>query len=171
MKPEYQVQIFDQLMESGHEFGLKLFGSRALNSLRLEKGFGAWATEFRPIYGPFEAGFERFVDLKKSDFIGREAAMREAVEGPERRLVSFTIDVENADVLGDEPIWQSNNVVGWITSGGYSHHVGQSVALGYIPSTLVDGGENFAIEILGIKRPAHLIKAPLLDPKAERMRG
>ena len=171
MKPEYQAQIFDLLMQAGEEFGLKLFGSRALNSLRLEKGFGGWATEYRPVYGPFEAGLGRFIDLGKNDFIGREAAAREKADGPERRLVTFTIDADDADVLGDEPIWHGEDVVGWITSGGFSHHVDQSVALGYIPAGLADGSDGFEIEILGVKRPAKLLSEPLFDPDAERMRG
>ena len=171
MKPEYQAQIFDLLMQAGEEFGLKLFGSRALNSLRLEKGFGGWATEYRPVYGPFEAGLGRFIDLGKNDFIGREAAAREKADGPERRLVTFTIDADDADVLGDEPIWHGEDVVGWITSGGFSHHVDQSVALGYIPVGLADGSDGFEIEILGVKRPAKLLSEPLFDPDAERMRG
>ena len=171
MPPEYQAQVFDLLLEAGQEFGLRLFGGRALNALRLEKGFGAWATEFRPIYGPFEAGLDRFVDLKKNDFIGRAAAAKEKAEGPERRLVTLTVEAEDADVLGDEPIWHDQDVVGWVTSGGYSHHVEQSVALGYVPLALAEKGTNFSIEILGIKRPAHLVKAPLFDPHATRMRG
>ena len=91
--PEYQTHLFDLLMEAGAEFGIRVFGGRALRSLSLEKGFGAWATEYRPIYGPYEAGMGRFVKLEKDDFIGRDAAVKEREEGSERQLVLLDIDV------------------------------------------------------------------------------
>ncbi len=171
VKPEYQAKLFDLLMDEGEEFGIRLFGARALTSLRLEKSFGSWATEFRPIYGPFEAGLDRFVDLTKNDFIGREAAALEKENGPERRLVTLSIDVDDADVLGNEPVWAGDEVVGWITSGGYAHHADTSLALGYIPNAMADGGENFAVEIMGQKRPATLHKEAVFDPTGARMRA
>ncbi len=172
INPEFQNTLFDALMDAGAEFNIRLFGSRALNSLRLEKGFGSWATEFRPIYGPFEAGLDRFVDLTKNDFIGRDAAAREKAEGPERRLVTLVVDVDDADVIGDEPVWQGDSVIGWITSGGFTHHSGKSVALGYIPTASAENGSgDFAIEILGHKRSARLQAEPLFDPKGESMRS
>jgi len=166
---DHELEMFDLLIEAGDEFGLRLFGGRALNSLRLEKGFGSWATEFRPIYGPFEAGLHRFVDLSKNDFIGREAAARELADGPERRLVTLTVEVSGADVVGDEPIWQDDEVVGWITSGGYAHHVGKSVALGYVPAALTAESTGLAIEILGDKCPAVIQDEPIFDPEGKRM--
>jgi len=171
MKPEHQAQIFDLLMQAGEAFGLRLFGLRALNALRLEKGFGSWATEYRPVYGPFEAGMGRFIDLSKNDFIGREAAAKEKADGPERGLSTFVIDAEDADVLGDEPIWHGDGVVGWVTSGGYCHYSGKSVALGYVPARLVGEQAGFEIEILGIRRSATRIDRPLFDPETARMRG
>ena len=166
---EHEAELFDLLMEAGDEFGLRLFGGRALNSLRLEKGFGSWATEYRPIYGPFEAGLDRFIDLSKNDFIGREAAAREFADGPERRLVTLTVEVSGADVVGDEPIWQGDDVVGWVTSGGYAHHVGKSVALGYVPAALAAGSGDLTIEILGERCPAVIEDKPIFDPDGRRM--
>ncbi len=170
MKPEHQTQIFDLLTEAGKPLGLKPFGLRALNSLRLEKGFGSWATEYRPVYGPYEAGMGRFIDLSKNRFIGREAAAAEKEQGPARRLVAFSIDADDADVLGDEPIWHNDDVIGWVTSGGYCHHQQQSVALGYIPGEKHGESKGFAIEILGDRRPAEMLREPLFDPKGSRMR-
>src|SRR5262249_33318173 len=92
---EYQRALFDLLKTAGLQYGLKSFGGRALNCLRIEKGFGTWAREFRPIYGPYEAGLGRFVDLKKGDFIGREAAMEEKESGGALRLVSLAIDASD----------------------------------------------------------------------------
>ena len=169
--PEYQTALFDLLMNEGGEFGIRPFGARALTSLRLEKGFGSWATEYRPIYGPFEAGLGRFVDLAKNDFIGRDAAAREKEEGPNRKLVTFSVDATDADVLGNEPVWHGEDVVGWITSGGFAHHSGLSIAMGYVPVSCIDTGDKFSVEIMGERRPAKIEQAPPFDPSGSRMRS
>ncbi|MFC5583624.1 FAD-dependent oxidoreductase [Nitratireductor kimnyeongensis] len=105
MPPAYQRQVYTALKEAGAEFGMVDFGMRALLSMRLEKNFPTWFRELRPIYGPFEGAMERFVKLDKGDFVGREAAMREKQEGPRLRRVSFVVEAESADVMGDEPVW------------------------------------------------------------------
>ncbi|MEQ9244367.1 MAG: glycine cleavage T C-terminal barrel domain-containing protein, partial [Nitratireductor sp.] len=105
MPPAYQRLVYAALKEAGAEFGIVDFGMRALLSMRLEKNFPTWFRELRPIYGPFEGAMERFVKLDKGDFIGREAAKREEREGPRLRRVSFIVEAEDADVMGDEPIW------------------------------------------------------------------
>lgn len=173
VRPEYQVALFEALWEAGREFGIKPFGSRALMSLAREKNFGTWAREFRPIYGPFEADLGRFVDLTKNDFIGRAGAAREADEGPKRQRVSFVVEADDADAIGDEAVWKDGAVVGWITSGGYCHHMQRSLAIGYVPSeVLVDHAKaNWEIEILGERRAARVQPEPLFDPQAQRMRG
>jgi len=170
--PEYQTNLFEILMEAGSEFGIQVFGARALRSLSLEKGFGSWATEYRPIYGPHEAGMGRFVKLDKGDFIGRDAAVKEREEGSERVLVLLDIDAGDADVMNDEPIWHGGAVVGWVTSGGFAHYIGKSLALGYVPSRLANDTTDaaFEIEILGERRKATLLVDPPFDPEARRMR-
>ncbi|MCC5777703.1 GcvT family protein [Nitratireductor sp. B36] len=105
MPPAYQRLVYTALKEAGAEFGIVDFGMRALLSMRLEKNFPTWFRELRPIYGPFEGAMERFVKMDKGDFIGREVAMREKQEGPRLRRVSFIVEAEDADVMGDEPIW------------------------------------------------------------------
>jgi dimethylglycine dehydrogenase len=170
VKPEYQRALYDALLEAGAAFGIRHFGARALQSLRLEKSFGTWAREYRPIYGPFEAGLDRFVDLRKNDFIGREAAAKEKQEGGARRLVTFAVDATDADTIGDEPVWHDGKVVGWITSGGYAHYSKTSIAMGYIPASINGAGE-FEVEILGERRPARLCTKPIFDPDGIRMRG
>src|SRR5579883_3494368 len=147
------------------------FGMRALLCMRLEKSFGTWMREYRPIYGPYEAGLGRFVDLKKNDFIGREAAAREKESGGRLRLQTFAVDALDADAFGDEPIWHDGKVVGWVTSGGYGHSVNQSLALGYIPKELVLANDGFEIEIIGERRPAKRLDAPIFDPQGLRMRS
>jgi dimethylglycine dehydrogenase len=170
--PEYLRRLYQEIMAAGKEHGIVNFGMRALLSLRLEKNFPTWYRELRPIYGPFEAALDRFVDLGKNDFIGRDAAMREKQEGGTLRRVSMVVDAADADVLGDEPIWHDGKVVGWVTSGGYAHYVGKSLAQGYVPRALAaDAGDGaFEIEIIGDRREATIIPEPLFDPQGKRMR-
>ncbi|NRG18779.1 GcvT family protein [Rhizobiales bacterium] len=173
MTPEYERRVYDALKQAGADFGIRDFGMRALLSLRLEKNFGTWFREFRPIYGPFEAGLDRFVRLDKEDFIGRDAAVAEKETGGKLRRVSFIVDAGDADVIGDEPIWHDNEVIGWVTSGGYAHFVDASLAQGYIPKELADNLDEgaFEIEIIGERRKARINPEPLFDPQALRMRG
>jgi dimethylglycine dehydrogenase len=187
MPASYQRTVFDALMEAGAELGIRLFAGQALDSLRLEKSFGSWAREYRPLYTPFEAGLDRFVKLdaaKKGDFIGRNALVEKAAAGPDKLLVTFTVDVgggaDAADVIGDEPVWftasggdgpDGGAVVGWVTSGGYAHGSEASVALAYVPAALVETDGSFEIEVLGVRRWAKLQREPLFDPAGERMRS
>ena len=151
------------------------FGGRAFMSLRLEKGFGVWNLEYRPDFTPAEAGMGPFVKVDKAAaFIGREAARAEVERGPTRRLVTLVLDADDADAIHDEPIFHGGECVGFVTSGGYAHHTGNSVALGYVPDHLADGSagdDGFEVEILGQMRPARLQREPLYDPAGERMRG
>ncbi len=116
----------------GEDLGLAHFGGRALNSLRLEKSFGAWLREYTPDYTPFQAGLARFIDFEKADFVGREAALRLREEAPSHRLVTLVVDAADADAYGDEPVLAEGRVVGFTTSGGYGHTVEQSIALAYL---------------------------------------
>ena len=173
--PEYQRYLFDLIMEAGKEYDMRLFGFRALITMRLEKNFGTWFREYRPIYTPLEAGMERAMKFDH-EFIGRAAVEAEMKNGgPKRKLVMFTVDVDPerpADVIGDEPVWHNGNVVGWITSGGYAHYSGVSLALGYIPTELAaEGTTGFEIDIIGKLRPATLQLEPVLDPSGSRMRA
>lgn len=173
--PEYQRYLFDLIMEAGKEYDMRLFGFRALITMRLEKNFGTWFREYRPIYTPLEAGMDRAIKFDH-EFIGRAAVEAEMKNGgPKRKLVMFKVDVDPerpADVIGDEPVWHNGKVVGWITSGGYAHYSGVSLALGYIPTELAaEGTTGFEIEIIGKLRPATLQLEPVLDPSGSRMRA
>ncbi len=168
--PEYQRRLYEQIMKAGAEHGIVNFGMRALLTMRLEKNFPTWFRELRPIYGAFEAGMDRFVDLTKNDFIGLEAARAEKTSGGKLRRVSMVVDASDADVLGDEPIWHKGKVVGWATSGGFAHSLGKSMAQGYVPKELVDE-TGFEIELIGELRKATIVHEPLFDPKGEKMRG
>ena len=173
VRPEEQRALFDLLWSAGQPYGMRLFGFRALMSLRMEKSFGTWFREFRPIYTPLEAGMDRYLKLDH-DFVGRTALEAEMVRGPERRLVTLVVEPhaeEPADVIGDEPIWHDGKVVGWVTSGAYAHHSACSLALGYVPAALAQpGAGDFEIEIIGHRCPARLQPEPVFDPEGLRMR-
>jgi dimethylglycine dehydrogenase len=167
---DYQRALYDLLKNAGREFGIRSFGGRALNSLRIEKSFGTWAREYRPIYGPLEAGLGRFVDFKKDDFIGRTAALDEKAQGGALRLMSFAVDATDADALGDEPIWHDGKAVGWVTSGAYGYRAEGSIALGYVPAALAGAESGFEIELIGERRVATPQPVAPVDPSGAHMR-
>lgn len=170
VRPEYQRALYDLILEAGAPFDLRLFGARALGSLRLEKSFGTWAREYRPIYSPVEAGLARFVGWDKGEFVGRAAALADRAKGGRLRLVSFRVADGDADAIGDEPIFHDGKALGWVTSGGYSHNYATSVAMGYVPKELATASD-FEIEIIGTRRHATRLDAPLFDPNGGRMRA
>jgi dimethylglycine dehydrogenase len=167
---DYQRALYEALMRAGSDYGLKLFGGRALNSMRIEKSFGSWAREYRPIYGPFEAGLDRFIDLKKSEFIGRSAAAEEKESGGALKLATFKVDATDADAIGDEPIWHDGKTVGWVTSGAFGHRVNHSLALGYVPAALAKADSGFEIEIIGERHKAHRLPGAAFNASGELMR-
>ena len=172
-KPEYQCYIFDELMAAGVADNIRLFGTRALNSLRLEKSYGSWAREYRPIYSPEECGLNWFVDIEKdADFIGKKSTVNSKDHNSAKvRLRTFIVDADNADPIGDEPIYLNGKAVGWVTSGGYAHSSGVSVAIGYIPAGHSNEHDGWEIEIIGKRRKATMQQKPLFDPQGSRMRG
>ncbi|MCP4328599.1 MAG: FAD-dependent oxidoreductase [Alphaproteobacteria bacterium] len=171
VRPEYLSALFDLLVDAGQGMGLRPFGSRALNSLRLEKNWGTWAREYRPIYTPFEAGLGRFVAMQKEDFIGRAAAIAARDAGPARTLTTLVVEADGADVISDEPIWRNGEVVGWVTSGGYAHWSRRSVAMGYVRRDAIDVDAGYEVEIIGDRRSARIQAEPLFDPAGKVMRG
>ena len=170
--PDYHRRLLDLLLEAGEAHRIRPFGSRALNGLRVEKQYGSWARDYRPLYGPVEARLDRFIAYgKPADFIGKQAALRERDSGGSVRFCFFSVDADDADAMGDEPIWRGGEVVGAVTSGGYAHWSGVSVACGYVPKALAEEEEGWEIEILGDRRPARLQRLPLFDPNGAAMRG
>ncbi|ATG43248.1 dimethylglycine dehydrogenase DmgdH [Phaeobacter piscinae] len=167
-----QRSLWDSLWSAGQPRSMKPFGMRAMMSLRLDKFFGSWLSEFSPDYTAAETGLDRFISFKKDiDFIGRAAAEAERETGAARKLCAFEVAAEDADVTAYEPIWHDGVVVGFCTSGGYSHHAQKSIALALIPSDLAQDGLEVEIEILGKLHAARLITTPLFDADGARMRG
>lgn len=173
MSPDYQRYVFDRLLQAGEEHGLRLFGLRALNAMRLEKNYGSWAREYRPVYDPIEAGLQRFVALDKTvDFIGKSALSISLEQGGgPMRLRGFIVQADTADVIGDEPVFHNGKVCGWVTSGGYAHNANTSYAMAYVPKAQASETDGWEIEILGKRVTARLQAQPLFDPNGERMRS
>ncbi|WP_273499194.1 GcvT family protein [Lentibacter algarum] len=170
--PMAQRALWRKLWEAGQDRGMLPFGMRAMMSLRLDKFFGSWLSEFSPDYTAAETGLDRFISFKKNaDFIGRAAAEAEREAGPARKLCAFEVDADDADVNAYEPIWLGGEVVGFCTSGGYSHHAGKSIAQGFVPLDQAHDGLEVEIEILGKMCKARLITTALFDADGARMRG
>jgi dimethylglycine dehydrogenase len=168
---EYQMHLYDTLRKAGAEFGLTLAGGRALDSLRLEKSYGRWGLEFTADTTPFEAGLDRFVKLDKGEFVGRDGLAARHNQGLRWKLATMTVEADGADCWSNEPILLDGEVAGVVSSGGYGHVVGKSIALAYLYPDVDPTADGFAIEILGDMRPAKVEPEPLFDPKNERLRG
>ncbi len=171
-EPTSQRHLWHVLSEAGEEFGMRPFGMRAMMSLRLDRFFGSWHREFSQDYTAAETGLDRFISFKKNvDFIGRAVAEAERKNGPARRLCAFEVDVDDADVVAWEPVWIGEDVVGYCTSGGFAHWSDKSIALALIASDRAEDAALVDIEILGQRRRASRMEAPVFDPDGIRMRG
>lgn len=168
--PHYQLRLYQALCAAGADLGLRDYGARAMMSMRLEKNWGAWGLDFRPDFTAEQAGLAPFIDFSR-DFIGSRAAMAEHKAGPSQRLITLIIDTDDSDVTGDEAILKDGEVAGYISSGGYAHHLGKSLAMGYVPTRLAREGMTFEVEIIGVFCPAIMVGRPLYDPAGEKMRG
>ena len=172
-----QRMLYRALMDAGNARGLRNVGNRALDSLRLEKSFGIWSTEFTQSITPGMCGLDRHVAFDKDGFIGREAALRERDNPASRRLVTLTVDAADADASGFEPVKLDGRLVGYTTSGAYGHWVGQSLALAYVDRDVVaaaqaarGGMPSLTIDVVGETRNARLLDGPAYDPRGVRMR-
>ena len=165
------LAVWDALWEAGQESGLVAAGYRAIDSLRLEKGYRYWSAEVTPEYTPYEAGLGFCVKLDKGDFIGRAALVAQRERGIERRLVCLTLGDPLAVAFGGEPILGDGQAVGRVTSGGYGYTVGTSIAYGYVPAAAATPGTALAVEVFGQAVPAVVSEEPLYDPKGEKTRA
>ena len=149
--------------------GARPVGDRAIDSLRIEKGFGIWSAEFTQAYTPAETGLDRFIAWDKGDFVGREAALAERAAGARRRLVTLDLGDSDADAVGDEPVWSGDRVVGVTTSGSYGHRVASSLALALIDAEFAVSGTPLEVSVIGVRRPATVLTEPAYDPSGSRM--
>ncbi len=168
---EYGQKLWDTLWEAGQDFGMVAGGYRAIDTLRLEKGYRYWSADIGPDYTPYEAGLGFAVKLNKGEFIGRAALLKQKAEGIRRKLCCLTLTDPTAIAIGNEPVRHNDRVVGWITSGGYGFSVQKSIAYTYLPIELANVGTPLDVELIGERIPAVVSAEPLWDPKGERIRA
>jgi dimethylglycine dehydrogenase len=163
--------LYSRLWSAGGDLGLSDVGIYAVDCLRLEKCYRSWKQDLTTEFSAFAAGLDRFVRLDKPDFPGRTALIRERERGVTNRLVPLLVDASEADAPATATVFDGDERVGIVTSGGYGHRLGRSIALVYIRSALAVPGRRLAIEIYGHRRAAVVGTEPLYDPKSARMRA
>ena len=159
------------LLKAGAECGIREFGFNALLSLRLEKGFGIWSAEFTQGYTPGMTGMDRWIDWEKEQFIGQAAAIKERDgNGPSQKLVMLEIDADDADASGYEPVWNNDNLVGFVTSGGYGHTINKSLAMALVNNDLTNENQKLKVHVVGVEKDAKVIQMSPYDPEGLVMR-
>lgn len=169
-KPQYLMRLAESLEEGGADLGYRWYGARALMSMRLEKNWGAWTLDFRPDFNAIESGMDVFINWNK-DFVGKAAAEKQKAEGAKQKLVTMVIDIDGMDVSNDEAILKDGKAIGYISSGGYAHHLQKSMAMGYVTIENAAAGTTIDVEILGEMYSAEIIGEALYDPTGAKMRA
>ena len=165
--PHFQLKLYEEIETVGKEFSLKPFGGRALMSMRLEKNWGAWTLDFRPDFTAKESGLDFFIDWNK-DFIGKESAKK---DNSKLKLTPLIVETKDIDVTNNEAVVKDGKSIGYITSGGFAHHVKKSVAYSYLDEEILKTNEKFQVEINGNFYNSTIIKEPLYDPRGTKMRS
>ena len=169
---EYQNHIFDKLMEQGKDLGLKPFGIRSMNSLRVEKSYKLVGTELSIEYSPYESGLDRFIHPNKGNFIGLEELNKWREKGFQNKLVTMEVhNVTDADVLGNNPIYQDDKVVGRATGGDFGFRLNKSIAIGMVKPELATTGQKLKIDILGKMHEATILDESPYDPENKLLRA
>ncbi len=169
---EYGEQLWDTVWEAGKPFGMLAAGYKAIDSLRLEKGYRYWSADITPDYSPFEGGLGFAVALnKEANFMGKESLKKQKAEGIKKKLCCLVLEDPNTIVFGNEPIRSEGTVVGWVTSGGYGYSVNKSIAYAYLPVSLAKPGTRLSVECFGVEVQATVEKEPLYDPKGEKIKA
>ena len=169
---EYQNHIFDKLMDAGQDLGLKPYGIRAMNSLRVEKSYKLVGTELSIEYSPYESGLDRFVHPNKGSFIGLEALNKWREKGFDNKLVTLEVhETSDADVLGNNPIYENGSVVGRATGGDFGFRLGKSIALGMVKPELANVGQKLKIDILGKMHEATILEESPYDAENKLLRA
>jgi 4-methylaminobutanoate oxidase (formaldehyde-forming) len=163
--------VYDALMSAGAPHGLRPVGYRALESLRLEKGYRAWGSDITPNDTPFEAGLGWAVKLKSNvPFLGRDAIGALQGKPLRKRLATFTPDREDIVLLGRETILRNGEAVGYLTSGGYGYTIGKPIGLGYVRHPEPEAG-SYELVVANERVAAHIHFAPLYDPDNSKVKA
>ncbi|MBL4918985.1 GcvT family protein [Szabonella alba] len=166
-----QVTLYSALLAAGRDFGAGPVGSRALMSLRVEKGYGSWGRDYSPEYWPQESGLDRLVKADK-DFLNKAAWQAIAANPPREQMVMLEIDAGNADASGGEPVFLTDGTpAGQVTSGAYGYSVGKSLAIAYLKAGMAGPGDTVHVAILGQDHTARVLDRPPFDPDGTRLRG
>jgi dimethylglycine dehydrogenase len=168
--PPYQRRLAEAIDEAGADLGLRWYGARALMSMRLEKAWGVWTLDYRPDFTAAESGLDVFIQWDK-DFVGKAAALAEKASGAKKKLVTLVVHTTDIDVSNDEAVLVGDRAVGYVSSGGYAHAVGKSMAFAYVPTEFAAPGTQVEVEINGTRFAAEVQGGPLYDPKGLRMRS
>ncbi|CAN7332188.1 GcvT family protein [Mesorhizobium caraganae] len=167
-----QVALYGALLKAGSEVGAGPVGSRALMSLRVEKGYGSWSREYSPEYWPQEVKFDRLVKMDKGAFLNRDAYAAIAEKPARDQLIMLSIAAKDADATGGEPIFLPDGTpIGQVSSGAYGYFVEQSLALGYVKAGSAKAGDKVSVAILGRPHDAVLLSEPPFDPEGKRLRA
>ncbi|MGA0952608.1 MAG: GcvT family protein [Candidatus Puniceispirillaceae bacterium] len=169
-RPPYLIRLAEAIETAGADHGYRWYGARALMSMRLEKGWGAWGLEFRPDFDAHESGMDIFINWDK-DFVGKAASLSAKNTPPKQKLVTMVIDVDGIDVCNDEAILKDGKAVGYVSSGGYAHRVQKSMAMGYVETEHARAGTLLQVEILGEFYNAEVLGGPIYDPNGANMRS
>ncbi|WP_069866793.1 GcvT family protein [Pseudomonas citronellolis] len=168
---ERQVELYLALMEAGKPVGIADFGMRAMDSMRLEKGYQIWGRELTTEYSALSSGMGYFIKADKGDFEGREAVLAEKERPGTHRLVLLEVEAGPADALGSEPIFLEGEIIGLTTSGAYGYRIEKSLALGFVKRELASPGTLLDIEILGERYQATVTKGCAYDPTGARLKS
>jgi glycine cleavage system T protein len=169
---EFGARLWETLWEAGRPHGMVAGGYRAIDSMRLEKGYRVWGADITPDVTPYEAGLGFAVKLDKgADFIGREALVAAREAPPDRSLACLVLDDPRSVALGEEPVRVHGRVVGRVTSGGYGYTVGRSIAYAFLPATDATPEREVEVEIFGRWVGGRVAREPLFDPRGERIRA
>jgi dimethylglycine dehydrogenase len=164
-------KVFDALMAAGKPHGIRLFGTYAMNSLRMEKAYRGWGSELTNEIGMSEASMERFIRLDKEDFIGKQASLAMKQRGDRMKLVYMEVDNTDSDCMGNEPVYHGDRVVGVTTSGAFGHTVNKSLAFAYVDPAMTAPGSEFEVLVFNERRKARIIPESVLDPENARPRS
>ena len=165
------LALWDALWTAGTPLGMVAGGYRAIDTMRLEKGYRVWSSDITPEDNPYEAGLGFAVRLNKgADFIGKEALIKARADGIARRLRPLLLDEPDAIALGGEPVSVKNQIAGRVTSGGYGYSIDRSIAYAYLPPACTPGNA-VDVQVFGRWVPATVANEPLYDPTGERIRS
>jgi dimethylglycine dehydrogenase len=163
--------VFAALMAAGKAHGLALFGTYAMNALRMEKSYRGWGSELTTEIDMFEASMERFIRLDKADFIGKAASLTRQQAGPRMKLVCLEVANTDSDCVGNEPVYQGDKLVGVTTSGGFGHAVKKSLAFAYVDPKLAAPGTPLEVMVFTARRAATVIPDSPWDPANARLKS